>query len=76
MTLVHSIKDYKNAQIFVRDLDLLIVQTESAIKWYKDFARYRPVQKILYTLEEELGILKAHRSKCNKIIENKGKVLR
>ena len=76
MPIVHSIKDYKMALIFVKDLNNLIEQTEKTIAYYKQYRKYRPVQRILYTLEEECDILRAHLTKCTKIIETRGQVLR
>lgn len=74
--IVHDLKSYKLAKAYVRDLDLLISQTEKAISFYTQFNKYKPVKRLLETLLSEYDTLKGHRNKCSKIIETRGLVLR
>lgn len=75
MNYVYNLKHLRMARIFARDLDFLIENTQLQINKYKEYSKYSSVQKILYTLEEELGILRAQRNKCKNIIDSKGKVI-
>lgn len=71
---LHNVKSYKLAKVFSTDLAVIIEETETAIKKYSQYSRYKPVMRILSVLKDELEILKAHKKNCQQIIDSKGQI--
>jgi len=71
---VLNLRQYKLSKIFVKDLAVMIELVQAQIKDLESYRRYKPVQRILATLNDELSTLKAHQTKCIDIVKNKGKV--
>jgi len=70
----HSIRSYKLAKIFVKDLDYLIKEVESSILKYNAYIKYKPVKRIINTLRDELEVLKAHKVNCDGIVNAKAEI--
>ena len=69
---IHSIAEYRKAQLFVKDLEKaikILVTTEAALRNYE---KYRPVHKILTTIRSEMVFLDIFLEQNKIIVATKG----
>lgn len=70
----HNLRQYKLSKLFVADLCVIIKDVQVSITTLSKFKHYKPVKRILDTLNKELETLKLHEIECKKIVNNKGQV--
>ena len=70
---LRSIRDHKQhkiASIISGDLDKIVPTLESMIKQLTQWAHYTPVKKVVYEMNINLHLLKAHQTKYKKLEED------
>lgn len=69
---IHSIAEYRKAQLYVKDLERAIKILTTAEAALRNYEKYRPVNKILTTLRSELVFLDIFLEQNKIILETKG----
>jgi hypothetical protein len=72
--VVFNARNYKLSKIYIKDLDVIIAETQRAINGLAPYARYKSVGRLLRQLKEELAIQKTHKNNCDVIVKAKGAV--
>lgn len=71
---VHDARGFKVAKIYQADLSVIILEVESALKKLAPYGKYKSVQRIAHTLKDELVVLRAHKTSCETLVQNKGEI--
>lgn len=72
--MILSLKDYKLAKIYTKDLAVIIKNIESSAKTLIPYLRYKPVQHVLKEMKKAQTVLETHQDKYLKLVKNKGRV--
>ena len=70
--MVHNLRNYKVAKLLVKDLTYILRRVRELETSLTTYSKYRPVQKLLYTIKEQKGIIKHHLERQTRILEKKG----
>lgn len=74
MTKTHSLREYKQAKILVKDLKQIIKIIDLAINALYHYSKYSPVSIIISSLQTNKTILEIHYNKQKRILESKGEI--
>lgn len=69
---IHNIHEYKKSLIIVKDLEKILKIVSATEASLRQHSKYRPVQHILYSLEEHKPILEMFLEKYKIIRDTKG----
>lgn len=74
--VIYNARNYKLSKIYIRDLEVIIAETERAIRNLSPYVRYKSVGRIVSQLNEELAVQKTHLQNCKTIVQSKGAVIK
>jgi hypothetical protein len=74
MTKTHSLREYKQAKLLVKDLKQIIRIIDLAINALHHYSKYAPVSVIISSLQTNKTILEIHFNKQKRILDSKGEI--
>ena len=72
--MINDLKKYKESIVVIEHISAILHVLNLTIRALSIFSIYAPVQRILYTLENEKYILESHYYKYKRIKDSKGRI--